>query len=157
MKNSMKNKGLIITLAIIGIVAATGSTWRGSQTERRHIKLSTTSPQAPFSDGVLIGKTLYLSGRIGYDPKTQKVPEDPKEEVRLALDGIKATLAEAGMTMDHLVSVQVFSPDPDRHYALFNEIYRTYFKGPLPARAFIGSGPILRGGRFEVQGIAVKD
>jgi hypothetical protein len=38
----------------------------------------------------------------------------------------------------------------------FNEIYRTYFIKDFPARAFIGSGPLLRGGHFEMQGIAVR-
>jgi hypothetical protein len=38
----------------------------------------------------------------------------------------------------------------------FNEIYRTYFTKNFPARAFIGSGPLLRGGHFEMQGIAIR-
>jgi 2-iminobutanoate/2-iminopropanoate deaminase len=71
------------------------------------------------------------------------------------MDGMKATLAQAGMTMDDLVSVQVFCPDLSL-YDQFNKIYRTYFTKDFPARAFIGSGPLLRGGHFEMQGIAVK-
>ena len=109
----------------------------------------------PFSDGVLVGDTLYLAGTIGLDPKTGLPPADPQEEARLALEDMKATLAEAGMTMDDLVYVQVFSTDLAL-YDDFNQVYRTYFKEKYPARAFIGSGPLLRGGRFEVQGIAVK-
>jgi enamine deaminase RidA (YjgF/YER057c/UK114 family) len=35
-------------------------------------------------------------------------------------------------------------------------VYRTYFKQEFPARAFLGSGPLLRGAKFEIQGIAVK-
>ena len=109
---------------------------------------------APFSDGVLAGGTLYLAGRIGIDPKTGKPPKKVEEEIRLLLDGMKATLAKAGLTMDHLVYVQVFCPDLSL-YDKFNEMYRRYFSKKLPARAFIGSGPLLRGGRFEMQGIAV--
>ena len=109
----------------------------------------------PFSDGVLVGNTLYLAGKIGIDPHTGKPPADADEEIRLLLDGIKATLAAADMTMDDLVSVQVFCPDLSL-YDKFNEIYRTYFTKDFPARAFIGSGPLLRGGRFEMQGIALR-
>jgi enamine deaminase RidA (YjgF/YER057c/UK114 family) len=57
--------------------------------------------------------------------------------------------------MDDLVAVQVFCSDISL-YDEFNAIYRTYFSGGFPTRAFIGSGKLLRGGRFEVQGIAVK-
>ena len=57
--------------------------------------------------------------------------------------------------MDDLVSVQIFCSDLSL-YDEFNAIYRTYFKKGFPARAFIGNGPVLRGGRFEVQGTAVK-
>jgi hypothetical protein len=81
--------------------------------------------------------------------------EDVKKEIRLLLDGMKATLKEAEMTMDDLVSLQIFCPDLS-FYEKFNEIYRTYFSKNFPARAFIGSGPLLRGGRFEAQGIAVR-
>ncbi len=122
---------------------------------RRTINLPNRPIQAPFSDGVQVGDTLYLAGRIGIDPKTGKPPAEVEEEIRLLLDGMKATLAEAGMSMDHLVYVQVFCPDLSL-YDKFNDHYRPYFSENLPARAFLGSGPLLRGGHFEIQGIAIK-
>ena len=120
-----------------------------------HIVLPTRKDTLPYSDGVLVGNTLYLSGRIGVDPETGKAPQELEKEIRLLLDGIKTTLAAANMTMDDLVTVQIFCPDLSL-YDKFNEIYRTYFTKNFPARAFIGSGPLLRGGRFEAQGIAVR-
>jgi 2-iminobutanoate/2-iminopropanoate deaminase len=121
----------------------------------RHIVLPTRKDQLPFSDAVLVGNTLYLAGRIGIDPQTGKAPEDVEKEIRFLLEGMKSTLTAAGLTMDDLVSVQVFCPDLTL-YDRFNEVYRTYFTKEFPARAFIGSGPLLRGGRFEIQGIAVR-
>ena len=121
----------------------------------RSIVLPTRTDKLPYSDAVLAGNTLYLAGRIGVDPQTGKPPEDLEKEIRFLLDGIKATLKEADMTMDDLVSLQIFCPDLAL-YEKFNEIYRTYFTKDFPARAFIGSGPLLRGGRFEAQGIAVR-
>jgi len=59
------------------------------------------------------------------------------------------------MTMDDLVSVQVFCSDVAL-FGAFNDVYRGYFTKGFPARAFLGSGPLLSGARFEVQGIAVK-
>jgi 2-iminobutanoate/2-iminopropanoate deaminase len=110
--------------------------------------------QPPFSGAVRVGDTLYLSGAIGIDAN-QKVPDTAEGEARAVLDSVKATLTAAGMTMDDLVSVQIFCSDV-AHYAAFNNVYRTYFTKEFPARAFIGSGKLLFDARFEVQGIAVK-
>jgi len=121
---------------------------------RRYINLP-GHPQLPFSDGVLVGDTLYLSGRLGLDPKTGTPPEDPEQEIRDILDGMKATLKESGMTMDDLVFVQVFCTDLS-FYEKFNAIYVSYFSKDFPARAFLGTARLLRGCHFEVQGIAVR-
>ena len=59
------------------------------------------------------------------------------------------------MTMDDLCRVQVYCSDVG-HYDVFNKIYRGYFKQEFPARAFLGSGKLLFGARFEVLGVAVK-
>ncbi len=88
-------------------------------TTRRHINLPlppwcSTQPnycEAPYSDAVQVGNTLYLAGSGGWDPKTGRPPAEFEQEARLALDGIKQTLAAAGMTMDDLVYVQVFCTD----------------------------------------------
>ncbi|MBW2543850.1 MAG: RidA family protein [Deltaproteobacteria bacterium] len=109
---------------------------------------------SPYSGAVLIGNTLYLAGTIGLTAD-DKVPDTAAEEARLVLDDLQKTLQSAGMSMDDLVSVQVFCSDV-KHYAEFNKVYRSYFNREFPARAFIGAGTLLFGARFEVQGIAVK-
>lgn len=116
-----------------------------------------SDPSRPFSDAVLIdGKTLYLSGRIGLIPETTTVPDTAEEEAHLVLQEVQRVLAMAGMKMDHLVSLQVFCSDVSL-WEQFNAVYRSYFEGQLPPRAFLGSGTLLFGARFELQGIAVKD
>jgi reactive intermediate/imine deaminase len=115
----------------------------------------------PFSDAVLAGKTLYVAGTIGLDPttladmKTAHVPEDPAAEARFAMEAVKRTVEAAGFKMDDFVSVQVYCTDLAL-YGAFNDIYRTYFNGHFPARAFIGVDKLVRGARFEVMGTAVK-
>jgi reactive intermediate/imine deaminase len=108
----------------------------------------------PFSGAVMVGNTLYLSGAIGLD-ENQQVPVTAEAEARNVMTRIKGRLEAAGMTMDDLVSVQVFCSDV-AHYDAFNRVYRTFFTREYPARAFLGSGTLLFGARFEVQGIAVK-
>ena len=122
---------------------------------RRHFNLPGRKSALPFSDAVLVGETLYLAGRIGIDPVTGRAPADVHAEIKLLLDGVEAVLAEAGMNMDDLVSVQIFSPDLSL-WEPFNAAYVKRFSRELPARAFIGSGPLLLGGRFELMGVAVK-
>ncbi len=127
-----------------------------SRTERKTFQLPAMAElDLPFSDAVLVDDTLYLSGSGGLDVSTMSVPEDPKEEVKLLMENFKATLAMADMTLDDLVSVTVYCPDLSL-YGDFNEVYRSYFSGEFPARAFVGSGPLLFGMRFEMQGIAVR-
>ncbi|HTP79364.1 MAG TPA: Rid family hydrolase [Bacteroidota bacterium] len=111
--------------------------------------------QVPFSDGVLVGNTLYISGRLGLDPKTGSVPVDVDEEIKLLLDAVGNVLAEARMSMDDLVSVQIFCTDLGL-YDKFNKAYRERFKADFPARAFIGASALLRGAHFELLGVAVK-
>ncbi len=152
---------MLIAVSITGLMfgvittAAFTQKQKNTQPERRYINLPGRTVQAPFSDGVLVGNTLYLAGRLGIDPKTGTAPDDLELEIKLLLDGFKAVLAEAGMTMDDLVSVQIFCPDLSL-FDKFNAAYRTNFNQNFPARAFIGSGPLLRKGHFEMLGIAVK-
>lgn len=108
----------------------------------------------PFSNAVVAGDTLYLGGHIGFDPATRKVPAEVEQEARLVLDSIRDTITRAGFSMQNVVSLTIYCPDLSA-YDTFNKVYRTYFRAPFPSRAFIGSGPLLLGARFEIQGIAV--
>ena len=123
---------------------------------RRYINLPNRRPGLPFSDGVLVGDTLYISGRIGLDPATGVAPANVEAELDLLFEGFQAVLREAGMNMDDLVWVQVYSPDVSL-WQQFNAAYVKLFSREFPARAFLGSGPLLMNGRFEMLGIAVKE
>ncbi|HEX4640829.1 MAG TPA: Rid family hydrolase [Chthoniobacterales bacterium] len=152
-KNS--TKPVLAILLMLSVIAAATPEPKTIIGPSRYIVLPSRKDTLPYSDAVLAGNTLYLAGKIGIDPETGKPPAELDKEIRFLLDGIKATLKEADLTMGDLVFVQIFCPDLTL-YEKFNEIYRTYFIKDFPARAFIGSGPLLRGGRFEMQGIAVR-
>jgi 2-iminobutanoate/2-iminopropanoate deaminase len=149
--------GLLIGAAagVLISLSAGGYIFSSNAATKRYINLPTKNAQLPFSDGVMVGNTLYLAGRLGTDPKTNQIPNDIDQEIRLMLDSFKDVLTQAGMTMDDLVTVTVYCPDLTL-YDKFNSAYRSYFKKDFPARAFIGSGPLLRGAHFEIQGIAAK-
>jgi enamine deaminase RidA (YjgF/YER057c/UK114 family) len=126
-----------------------------STPDRRYINLANRSAGLPFSDAVLAGGTLYISGRIGIDSATGDAPQNIDAEIDLLFDGFQAVLREADMTMDDLVWVQVYSPDVSL-WQTFNAAYVKMFSREFPARAFLGSGTLLKKGRFEMLGIAVK-
>lgn len=108
----------------------------------------------PFSGAVWVGDLLFVSGSLGL--VDGRPPNDAKEEARLVMESIKGTVEAAGITMDDLVSVQVFCSDVAL-YDTFNDVYRTYFTDNFPARAFLGSGPLLFGARFEVMAIGSRN
>ena len=144
---------VLVPLVLLSIGWFAGAA--AQQPTRRYVQPSLPSGTgSPFSGGVLVGDTFYVSGTLGLGPK-QQVPETPEAEAANVLNNVQKTLSEAGLTMDDLVSVQIFCSDV-AHYAVFNKVYRTYFKQEFPARAFIGSGRLLFGARFEVQAIAVR-
>jgi 2-iminobutanoate/2-iminopropanoate deaminase len=109
----------------------------------------------PFSNGVLAGDTFYVAGHIGLDPATGKAATDVETEVRLLMDAIKRTLAKGGLGMEDLVSVTIYCTDLSL-YDRFNAVYRGYFTGKFPARAFIGVNSLVRNARFELAGVAVS-
>jgi 2-iminobutanoate/2-iminopropanoate deaminase len=108
----------------------------------------------PFSGAVLVGDTLYISGTLGSDPNA-KQPITAEAESRRVMDSVKQIVEQAGLTMDDLVSVQVFCIDL-KDYDAFNRVYATYFHGNYPARSFIGASGLLFGARYEVMGVAVR-
>jgi 2-iminobutanoate/2-iminopropanoate deaminase len=127
-----------------------------SPPETQHVYVPADNPNAPFSNAVVVNDNdIYIAGHIGLDPKTGKPPLKVEDEARAVLDAMRKTLTTVDSTMEDLVSVQVFCSDLST-YDAFNSVYRTYFKGKLPARAFIGVNKLLFNARFEVQGTAVK-
>jgi 2-iminobutanoate/2-iminopropanoate deaminase len=148
MKRYLQTAAMILSVMVPSLLA---------QSDRKH-NVADPSPERmalPFSDSVLVGNTLYLSGHIGTDPKTGAVPASPKDETRFLLDEIKRDLELEGASMDDLVMVQVFTTDLGL-FDDFNSVYRTYFHGSYPSRAFVGSTKLLFGAHFEITGIAVK-
>lgn len=148
---------LLVALLAAGVLSVNGASSQPTPlTTRKVFNAPDKTVQAPFSDGILAGNTLYLAGRIGLHPKTGQPPAQIEDEIKLMLDSLKGTLTQAGMTMDDLVYVQIACTDLSL-FDKFNPIYKSYFTTKdYPAREFIGAGSLLRGGHFELQAIAVR-
>lgn len=95
------------------------------------------SDRVPFSPGVLDGNTLYVSGQIGADLSTRKIPDDFDSEVRTCLQNIRIVLKAAGMDYANIDFVQVFLVNMDQ-FQRMNAVYASIIKSPRPARVTVG-------------------
>jgi 2-iminobutanoate/2-iminopropanoate deaminase len=144
----------VLAIVAIGLCAASA---HAADSGRTFIAPPGADPKMapPFSNGVMAGGTFYVAGHLGIDPVTGKAASDPETEARLVLDAVKQTLERGGLSMADLVSVTVYCTDLDL-YDKFNAVYRSYFHGNYPARAFIGVAKLVREAHFEIAGVAVK-
>jgi 2-iminobutanoate/2-iminopropanoate deaminase len=113
-------------------------------------------PIGPYSQAIIAGDLIFVSGQIPIDPSTGRiVSDDFKEQVRRALDNVKAILEAGGSSLDDVVKVTVYLKDPSR-FQDFNQIYSEYFKGSFPARTTVFVNDLPAGAQIEVDVIAVR-
>jgi 2-iminobutanoate/2-iminopropanoate deaminase len=110
----------------------------------------------PYSQAVETNDLVFVSGQLPIDPSTgAMVPGGIKEQTEQVFKNIKAILAEAGLTMDHIVKTTVFLAD----MSLFNEmnaVYATQFTGTFPARSAVAVKAIPKNALVEIEVIAAK-
>ncbi len=129
-----------------------------SQADIRRTISAPDAPAAigPFSQGILVGKTLYLSGQLGLDPATGEFAgSDFPSQARQAIENQKTILEAAGFSLKDVVQCQVFVTDMN-NYPAFNEIYQEYFAADFPARAVLEVSRIPADGLIEIMMTAVR-
>ena len=110
----------------------------------------------PFSPGVLVGNTLYISGHLGRDPSTNALVRGGIEpETRQSLANIREVLKGAGMDFKDVTTVTAYIVS-FTEFATFNAIYRETFPNDQPARATVQVAALNDGARVELQMIAVQ-
>jgi len=113
-------------------------------------------PIGPYSHGVLIGNTLYVSGQVGKDPITGEVIlDDIKKETKRVMENLKGILAEGGMDFSNVVKAALFLTDLD-NFAAVNEVYGSYFAGEYPARETVQVSRLPLNVNVEISVIAAK-
>ena len=119
------------------------------------------SPKAPaaigpYSQAIEAAGTIYVSGQLPIDPATGQFPEgDIKELTRQSLTNMQHILAEAGLTMQHVVKTTVLLTDM-ADFAAMNEVYAEFFQAPFPARSAFAVKDLPKGARVEIECIAVR-
>lgn len=115
-------------------------------------------PIGPYTPGVGVGNTVYLSGQIGLDPASGQIVEGGTEaQARRVLDNLGAVLKEAGLGYGHVVKATIFMTDL-AEFAAVNEIYASYFPAGTvpPVRSTVQVAALPRGARIEIDFVAVR-
>lgn len=110
----------------------------------------------PYSQGILVDNTLYVSGQIAIDPETgSMISGSVEEETERVLENLGAVLHAASMDFENVVRCEVFLTDVN-DYAQVNEVYARYFNETPPARQAVQVAALPRNARVEVSCIAVR-
>ena len=109
----------------------------------------------PYSQAVMKNNMVYVSGTLGIDTATGQLPESFTEQARNVLNHVKAVLEGASMNMSHVVKVSIFLADMN-DFAELNEIYKTYFIEPYPARETVQVARLPKDARVEISVIASR-
>jgi 2-iminobutanoate/2-iminopropanoate deaminase len=136
-----------VLIALLAAVAAGG--------QRKVIQPREFPTGRPFSPAILIDGTLYVSGQVGSDLRTGKIPDEFEAEVRQCLENIGILLKAGGMSYRDVVSVQVYLTDIGQ-FQRMNAVYTAYFKEPRPARTTVAVAGLAGGAHLEITVTAKK-
>lgn len=113
------------------------------------------TPVGPYSQAVVAtGATLYVSGQIGLNPRTRTMISaiNAGEQAHQAFTNFKSVVEASGATMADVVKVTIFLADM-AYFADVNEVMKSFFETPYPARSTVGVAGLPLGALVELEGI----
>ncbi len=125
---------------------------------KRQAVVTTAAPAAigPYSQAIHDGEWIFCSGQLGLDPASgQMVTGGITDETEQAIRNLASILNAAGSGLDRVVKTTVFLTNLADFQAM-NEVYSRYFTAPAPARSTIQVAALPRGGKVEIEAIALK-
>lgn len=116
------------------------------------------APIGPYNQAILTGNTLYMSGQIAIDPKTNRLVNDSiSKETTQVMQNIGAILEAAGLTFDHVIKTSIFISNME-DFGAINEVYGKYFsQDTAPARETVEVANLPKYVNVEISVIAVKE
>ncbi|HEX5876664.1 MAG TPA: RidA family protein [Pyrinomonadaceae bacterium] len=109
----------------------------------------------PYSQAIKAGGFVFVSGQVGFDPKTGEfVPGGVAEQTEQVLKNVSAVLEAAGSSLDRVVKTTVFLADM-KEFSAMNEVYAKFFSDPPPARATVAAAGLPRDARVEIEVVAL--
>ena len=120
---------------------------------------SNDAPKAigPYSSALRVGSLLFVSGQVPVAPDTGAMVEGTiGDQTRRVLLNLQALVEAAGLTMAHVVRTTVYLADMN-DFGAMNDVYRTFFTEPFPARSTVQAARLPRDSRIEIDAIASVD
>ncbi len=118
---------------------------------------ATEAPTAigPYSQAVVVGDWVFLSGQIPLNPKSGEVAVEIESATTQVMENLAAVLAAAGLTFDHVIKTTIYMTDLG-DFGRVNAVYGKYFPANPPARATVQVAALPRGVPIEIDAIAHK-
>lgn len=110
----------------------------------------------PYSQAIVTGDYVFVSGQLPVDPKTGSFPSDDiKDLTKQSMNNLGEILKEAGSSFDKIVKTTIYLKDLN-DFTSVNEVYSSYFKNSFPARSCFEVSSLPKGAKIEIEAIAVK-
>lgn len=124
----------------------------------RQIISTPNAPAAigPYSQAVKAGNQVFLSGQIGLDPATMEMVVGVEAQARQVFANLKAVCEAAGGSLGDAVKLTIYLTDL-ANFGVVNEIMKSCFVEPFPARATVGVRELPRGALVEADLVLVLD
>jgi len=115
------------------------------------------APEAigPYSQGVDLGDLVLTSGQIPLNPMTGEIPEGIQAQAKQSLENVKGVIEASGLKMENVVKMTVFLKDMET-FAKMNEVYKTFFEEPYPARSAVEVARLPKDVLIEIEAIASR-
>ena len=111
---------------------------------------------APYSQGIVAGDLVFVSGQLGIDPSTGQVVEGGiAPQTEQVMKNLAAILEEAGTSLDRVVMTSIFLVELD-DFQPMNEVYASHLSEPYPARATVEIAALPSGARVEIAMVAAR-
>ena len=112
------------------------------------------APIGPYSQAVIAGNMMYVSGQIALHPVSgELVMSNLEAETRQVMENIRAILAQASVSFDAIVKSSIFLSDM-AHFTRVNEVYSGFFTGNYPARETVQVAGLPKNVNVEISVIA---
>ena len=109
-----------------------------------------------YSQAITSGNTTYMSGQIPIDPETMELVEGNENQIRQVFKNILSVCEASGASTDQIVKLNIYLSDLSV-FAEVNEIMRSFFTEPYPARAAVQVSKLPLDSLIEIEGIIVQD
>jgi 2-iminobutanoate/2-iminopropanoate deaminase len=148
---------LVFTCGLLAGVVLTGQLSPQQTHMAKRVVFTDKGPQpiGPYSQAVVSGDFVYLSGQVGIDPATGNITGTAGEQTTRSMENLRAVLQESGLGFEDVVQTRIYLVNMS-DWTTVNSIYGSYFTGNYPARATVQVAGLPKGALVEIEMVAHK-